>query len=405
MSWLAPWALAAGALGMLGVVAAHLLTRQRPHALALATARFLPAGMLEATTLQRVPADRWWMLLRLLILALLALGVAQPVATLSRVPTRTVLLLDRTAPLAVQQRSLAALNDDDVVIAFDSNATLTARGAVQPRVARHASLSAAFARLARVRDSLARGTEQLRIALASPLSAQSFDPATQSFRELLPDSISTQPLDLPVDSVPARGPIVVHAQGNDPIAATAVLLGDSVALAGTIIERGTALTGDDSAAARTGATVLWWPSRVAADSVARQALTVASATWIAPMDRESSTAQHTGRTVGWWADGSDAMHETALGVGCVIRLDAGLPVAGDQTLSLSAQAWLAAVLTSCEHKAVAADLAPVWLASPTARRAVVGFRSEGRSALAPWLIGAALLLAALELLIRAKVQR
>ena len=55
MTWLAPWALAAGSLGMLGVLAAHLLSRQRPRALALATARFLPSGMLEATTLQAIP--------------------------------------------------------------------------------------------------------------------------------------------------------------------------------------------------------------------------------------------------------------------------------------------------------------------------------------------------------------
>ena len=247
MTWLAPWALAAGALGMLGVVAAHLLERQRPRALALATTRFLPAGMLEATTLQRIPMDRWWMLLRLLILGLLALGVAQPVATIARVPTRTVLLLDRTLPLPAQRQALTTLSASDAVIAFDTSAALSAPGAAVTRTSRTSQLSAALAQLAHARDSLARGATRLRIAIASGFAGASLDPATQSIRELLPDSIALLPVVLPPDSGIARGTVIVHAAGDDPIAATARLLGDSIARAGTIIERSGALTREDSA--------------------------------------------------------------------------------------------------------------------------------------------------------------
>ena len=400
MTWLAPWALAAGALGMLGVVAAHLLTRQRPRALALATARFLPAGMLEATTLQRIPMDRWWMLLRLLILGLLALGVAQPVATIARVPTRTVLLLDRTLPVPAQRQALATLGTADVVIAFDTSATLSAGSAVVPRMSRTSHLSAAFAQLAHVRDSLSRGATQLRIAIASGFAARSLDPATQSLRELLPDSIALLPVAMPPDSGTVRGSIVVHADGDDPIAATALLLGDSVAHSGTIIERADALTRDDSAAATAGATVLWWPTRDANGVPALQALTVASTTWIAPMTRDSSATQLTERVVGWWADGAPAMRESQLGDGCVLRLRAGLPAAGDHTLSLSAQAWLATVLTSCDRPAATVHAPPSWLASPSLRSGTVAARPVEMSAATPWLIGVALALALAELLLR-----
>ena len=400
MTWLAPWALAAGALGMLGVVAAHLLSRQRPRALAFATARFLPAGMLEATTLQRIPTDRWWMLLRTLILVLLALGVAQPVATVSRVPTRTVLLLDGTLPLAVQRRAIAALGASDAVIAFDTGAAIAARDDIKPRVSRASSLSAAFAVVAHLRDSLSRGTTQLRVAIASPFASRSLDPATRSLRELLPDSIHPLPIELPFDSALVRGAIVVHADGDDPIAATVMLLGDTVARAGTIIERGDALTLADSTVVEAGATLLWWPARVAKGVPAMQALTVASTTWIAPMTRDSGGKPQAGRVVGWWADGSAAVREQRMGDGCVLSLSAALPGAGDQTLSLAAQAWLAAVLTSCDREPITANASPTWLTAPPARRASVAERPVVASRATPWLLGAALALALLELLLR-----
>jgi Aerotolerance regulator N-terminal len=408
MTWLAPWALGAGALGILGVIAAHLLTRQRPRALALATARFLPAGMLEATTLQRIPVDRWWMLLRLMVVALLALGAAQPVATVSRVPTRTVLLLDQTLPLGAQQRVLATLTATDAVIAFDTSATIGTSALLSLRVSKRASLSAAFAQLARARDSLARGATQLRVAIASPLSPRSLDPATQSLRQLTPDSISVLPVLLPPDSAVARGRVTVHADGDDAIAATAQLLGDSIVAAGTIIQRGALLTRDDSSAARSGAAVLWWPARMMTGTAVQQALTVGSTTWIAPMSRETNaaptSAPASARVVGWWADGTPAIHATQLGNGCLLQLHASLPNAGDQTLSLSAQAWLGALLTSCDREPLLKAPTPMWLAAPARQRTTVDARPIETSSLSPWLIGAALALAAAELLLRQRRQ-
>ena len=402
MTWLAPWALVAGGLGMLGVVAAHLLSRQRPRALSLATARFLPSGMLEATTLQTIPIDRWWMLLRLLIIALLALGAAQPVITGARVPTRTILLLDRTLPQDAQRSVLASLSPTDVVLAYDSGSAISEASATTAVVSRDAMLSAALGRLVRVRDSLAERSTTLRIAIASRFSPRSLDPAAAPLRALIPDSIVPLPLTVRADSARARSTITVHAEPDDPIAATAQLVGDSAAPSGAVIQRAATLTHDDSVAASNGATVVSWPARSIPGEPSLQAITVARATWLAPLGRDSNIAARSGDVVGRWADGTPAVWRTTTGTGCIVHVGAALPIAGDQTLSLGAQAWLAALLTSCEHDATGVSPAPAWLAAPTVSRRAPSLQQSLTSRFAPWLVASALLLAFLELALRGR---
>ena len=386
---------------MLGVLTAHLLSRQRPRALALATARFLPTGMLEATTLQRVPMDRWWMLLRLLIIALLSAGVAQPVFTGAKVPRRTVLLLDRTLSVDAQRGALASLTESDVVIPFDSTAAVMKPAAVSPAVFPDARLSAAMAALLRVRDSLAAQSIELRIAIASRFSQRSLDPATPTLRALLRDSIVVLPVSVARDTALARGAVRVRATGDDPIAATAQLLGDRVARRGTIIQRAAQLTRDDSAAVDAGATLVWWPTQSIVRVPALQGIIVGAATWIAPLGRDSADApDRAGRVIGWWADGAPAVWRTNIGRGCLLRVSAAVPTAGDQTLSLAAQAWLAALLTACDQHSAETAQAPAWLSAP-ATRAVTGDVRDARvSRSAVWLVGAALSLALLELVLR-----
>lgn len=402
MTWLAPWALAGGALGMLGIVAAHLLSRQRPRALELATARFLPSGMLEATTVQRVPQDRWWMLLRLLLVALLALAVAQPVFTGRKVPTRTVLLLDRTLPVGVQREMMRTLGGSDVVIAFDTVATLQSVSDTTPVQASRASISAALGLLVNVRDSLALDATALRIVAASRFAERSFDPATRTVRTLLSDSITALRVTIPADPMVARGGITVRADGDDPVSATALLLGDSVARTGTVIERRATLTSDDESAAARGATVVHWPARVASGVPALQAITVAGATWIAPLQRDVASSAPVGATaIGWWADGSPAVWQRTTGDGCALTVHAALPAAGDHVLSLAAQAWLRALVTVCDPGPTAVRPAPSWFSPAPVRSAMNATQQTLHSGVAPWLMVGALLLAAIELARRA----
>ena len=401
MTWLAPWALLGGALGMLGIVAAHLLSRQRPRALALATARFLPSGMLEATTLQRVPQDRWWMLLRLLIVALVAMAVAQPVLTGSKVPTRTVLLLDRTLPVTAQREVMNTLREADVVVAFDSVATLQSVAAVAPVQAARSSLSAALGLLVRVRDSLALEATELHVVAASRFAERSFDPATRAVRTLLGDSIAIVPVSVALAPAPARGAITVRADGDDPVAATALLVGDSVAQAGTVIERRAILSGEDAAAVTRGATIVHWPARVATGVPSLQAITVGTSTWIAPLQRDTSAAPVGAHAIGWWADGAPAVWKRATDTGCQLTVHAALPAAGDHALSLAAQAWLRALVTSCDADLTAPRLAPAWFSPAPARSAANVPQQTLHSGVAPWLMVAALLLVVTELALRA----
>ncbi len=402
MTWLAPWALFGGALGILGIVAAHLLSRQRPRAMALATARFLPSGMLEATTLQRMPQDRWWMLLRLLIVALLALGAAQPVLTGRKVPTRTVLLLDRTLPADAQRTAMAGLTAEDVVIAFDTAGVLQTVGSLTTVIAQRASLSAALATLVRVRDSLALGATDVRVMAASRFAAVSIDPATEQLRALLQDSITLMPVAVAADSAPARGAITVRAEGDDPVAATALLLGDSAARANTLIERRSVVTPADLADAEGGATVVHWPARVARGAPRLQGMTVGRSTWIAPLERDTTTAAPPGaRAIGWWADGVPAVWQRDTGTGCLLTVHAALPAAGDHSLSLSAQDWLRTLVTACDRDTTGVNPAPNWLAPAPRGGAASVIQQSLASGIAPWLVVAGLVLAAMELLLRA----
>lgn len=401
MTWLAPWALGAGALGMLGVIAAHLLARQRPRAMALATARFLPAGMLEATTVQPKPTDLWWLLLRLLIVALFAAGVAQPVPSPRRVPTRQVLLLDRTLPAAAQRAAVQSLGANDAVIAYDSVATLRSVRDSSPAVAERAALSGALALLVRARDSLARGADALQVTVASRFAASSLDPATESLRVLVPEAITVR---ASAGSVPVRverGTVTVRATGDDPVAATVTLLGDSVAARGTVLVRTPVLGAIDSSSARAGATVVHWPVSAARSDEGLHGLSVGRVTWVAAIAPDSArTVPASERAIGWWANGAPGVWREPVGTGCIVHVRAAVPTAGDQTLSLSAQRFVAALLTACDAESGRAQL-PAWLApAPRARTSTIAPVTRA-SVIAPWLVGAAIVLLLIEFALRA----
>lgn len=76
MSLLAP-ALLLGLLGLAGPIVAHLLGRQRPREISLATMRFLPKAE-PAVTHRRALEDVPLLVVRLLLLALLVLALARP---------------------------------------------------------------------------------------------------------------------------------------------------------------------------------------------------------------------------------------------------------------------------------------------------------------------------------------
>ncbi|HYW51772.1 MAG TPA: hypothetical protein VE861_14250, partial [Gemmatimonadaceae bacterium] len=299
-----------------------------------------------------------------------------------------------------QRAAAATLSALDVVIAYDTLATLQAQP-LTPVTSARSSLSAALGRYVRVRDSLLLGADRLRVEVASPFAAAGIDVATRAIRAMIPDSIGTLPVTIAPDTVAPRGAIVVHATGDDAIAATVQLLGDTVAPNRTVLERGAEVSAADTRLADAGATVVHWPARSTRAAATLQGLTMQRTTWIAPFERDTSVPPPAGaEPVGWWADGTPAVWQSRTGRGCLVTVRAALPDAGDHALSLSAQAFVRALVTACDVPSREVSAAPAWLAAPPSRvtEAAVPVLSSG---IAPWLLGAAIALALGELALRA----
>lgn len=124
MTLLAPLFLAAAAAVAAGVVALHLLARQRPRDAAFPTARFVPDRPARAPSRALRPADLRLLALRVLTVLLAGAALAQPVRTPPRKAIRRVVALDLSRALAdpadAVARAAALLRDGDALVTFDS---------------------------------------------------------------------------------------------------------------------------------------------------------------------------------------------------------------------------------------------------------------------------------------------
>ena len=126
MTFLAPWALVAGALAAVGLMVLHLVARQRPAAYPLPTARFVPDRRTLVSRMSRRPRDLLLLLIRVLLVLSAAAAFARPVLTPRRNSVLRVLLVDRSAAVAdfaeVLQRAREITSDGvpTRVLAFDS---------------------------------------------------------------------------------------------------------------------------------------------------------------------------------------------------------------------------------------------------------------------------------------------
>src|SRR5205085_10769738 len=96
MTFLAPWALAAGAIGALGMVLLHLVAWQRPAAYVLPTTRFIPDQRTVVSRAATRPRDVLLLLLRVSTLLAAAAAFARPVLTPPRGSSATVVMADRS---------------------------------------------------------------------------------------------------------------------------------------------------------------------------------------------------------------------------------------------------------------------------------------------------------------------
>src|SRR6476620_3220156 len=135
MTFLAPWALAVGAVAAAALVVLHLVARQRPAAYPLPTTRFVPDRRTLVSRVSRTPRDLPLLLVRVLLVLSAAAAFARPVLTSHRRARERVLVLDRSSVVADQgdalRRAREAAGDGVLthVVLMDSTATSHGDGA------------------------------------------------------------------------------------------------------------------------------------------------------------------------------------------------------------------------------------------------------------------------------------
>jgi predicted TIM-barrel enzyme len=155
----------------------------------------------------------------------------------------------------------------------------------------------------------------------------------------------------------------------------------------------------DSAAARDGAAIVHWP-RIGTAGATAQGMWAGGSTLVAPLARLPLPAG--GRTIARWSDGERAAAEWALGPGCVREIGAGVPASGDVALQPAFVAVARELFAPCESvgAAVPDSVARTFSRPGPAATAAVLRAANATSPLAPWLVGAAILLLAGEMYVR-----
>ena len=431
MTFLAPWALLVGALAAAGLVALHLVARQRPAAYPLPTARFVPDRRTLVSRVSQRPRDVLLLLLRVLLVLSAAAAFARPVLVPQRSARSRVLLLDRSAavaePAGAARRAREIVGDGvpTRVLLFDSAVVALAPGAAAldslARTAKAAtravgSLSAALAAARRLGAESGVGADSVELVLVSPVTAREVDASTDSIRALWPgqvrlvrvaassDSSAPPALERDIPEADVLGPsLALRAVRPSERAASSATGITPSSLVAVRLLRGPP-SAADSAFARSGGTVVRWDS-IASRALVPSAIVMGDDVVVAALARDSLPAN--GVVLARWADGSAAAVERPLGSGCLREIAIGVPVAGDLPLRPAFQRIVNGLTDACAGTRDiagpplgAAHLAALAGPASVASGAELANGVERPTPLAPWLLGVALACALAELLLR-----
>jgi hypothetical protein len=171
--------------------------------------------------------------------------------------------------------------------------------------------------------------------------------------------------------------------------------------------RGSHASPADTAFARGGGTVVLWDP--AAAPLRAEGLVVGDDVAVAPLGRLPVATSGTVRAR--WSDGAPAAVESAVGAGCIRQVGIAVPAAGDLALRPAFQRAVRALVGGCGDRAVApapadsATLDRLAGRGGPASASVLAGRTRAPSPIVPWLLGAALALALLELPLRRRAPR
>ena len=377
MTFLAPGFLYAAIVVAVATVALHFIVAREPRATAFPTARFVPDSSTRSLVRATHFSDPWLLALRVLLLLLIGAALARPVRLPERERIARVILADRSgrsSDAAVRAAVRELYRAGDAIVVFDTVAHLVTSPDSLALVAAHgagslsAALTAAHAAASRIRA----GADSIELVVVSALAPVEWDRATARIRGAWPGRARI--IRVPGDtSVPIGNPVVTWNTAMRPPLAVARTAVDTI---------GAVVAGADVVVAPFPR--MW---RYPADSL-RGATVVAR--W---MDGEPAAVEWQARSDGQCA------RSVAIPVDSVGDL-----VLRPTFVRLRARLQAACGIEAVDPSAPSSDALAAMLAGtgPIASASAFPPGPSAPSTLAPWLLGASLLLALVELIVRAR---
>lgn len=367
MTLAASWYLLAGLVAAAAVVVLHFLARERPPALLLPTARFVPRRPARAPSRSARPSDLLLLALRVLAVLAAALALAQPSVVTRTVPLVRIVMVERSRavsrPAAAYDSARAWLRPGDRLLAYDTAAAPLDEDSLAAAPAQwtaRGSLTAALVAALRAAAEVAPRTDSLELVLVSPLASEGFDAATPLVRERWRGAIRVVPV--PADTIPVPATVAITPlPGDDPLAATITLLGPARGAPAVRVVRTAGLAPADSQFAAAGGAVVVWPAAQGpGDTIgavaAMGARSGAEAVVVAPFVRTAWPFDSAGAVIARWVDGTAAAGEAKLGAGCVRHVAVPVPEASDLPLTPAMRRFVARLTAPCGGPA---ELAPL----------------------------------------------
>jgi len=422
MSFLAPLFLYIGIGVAAGALALHFIVTRQPASGVLPTVRFVPDSTVRVTTVAR-PEDLLLLLLRVLVALLLGAAFARPILVPRRRPVARIVVADVSPAVAsieeVRDSTRALLAPGDALIIADSTARVVRSGAEAAarrleRTSRAGRLSPALIAARRTAAEIRAGADSIELAIVSGFRAGEIDGATEAIRALWPGRIRLVTVAAPGDSLAPPAGLAVRGTPDDGVALAAALTGLPQSDSAVRVVRGVA-TRDDSLWAAGGRRLLvrWpaggappgWLARAQPDTAG--AVIAGEAALVTPLERRWALppSAHPGRISARWVDGAPAAADYGVGSGCIRDVAVPVPLKGDLVLRPSFGRLVRALAAPCGTEGVGPGLGQAEMralagSGPLAARDAIAPPDQVATPLVPWLLGAALALALVELLVR-----
>jgi hypothetical protein len=409
MTFLAP-AFFYASLGVAAAITAlHFIVTRQPRAGILPTARFVPDMPATATARATRPSDIPLLVLRVLLVLAVGAGLAKPVIKPSRSATARVVLADVSRSVgdisAIRTAVDSAYREGDVLIAFDSSARIVADTDSLTGSGAEGNISAALIAAMRAGSDLRERADSVELVVISPLAAATIDAATERTRALWPGAarviLAGRPSTTPAEP---SASVTLRTSASDAFSILAARLDQT---SGVVVVRDGSVTDSPN--------MVSWPiserprgavARPVSDTiggvVAGEAVVVSGFVrrWTYPADSIAN-----GTVVARWIDGEPAAVEWTSGDSCIRSVAIPVNQIGDfvirDDVTALASRLTAPCITSQRFVPVSeASLAMLRGEGGLVARDAFAPRRDARSALAPWLIGLALILAVAELFLR-----